>query len=145
MKWEIRSSIRRRESCVDLSKKEREVLDEKKIKNGESIKILIPVNENLKNTFRVAAKVWGLKKYSVSTQRKQYKDFLSAKNARNRLTHPRTYYDIMVTDSDMHCYVSAFFWVKSDFLSLWDERIEILGAELPMDIRKQRLSLAESK
>jgi len=75
----------------------------------------VPVDENLKKTFRLAAKIWGLKNYSMKTEGKEYQEFLSAKNARNRLTHPRTYYDITVTDADMHCYASSFLWVKSEF------------------------------
>ena len=134
-KWEIRSSIRLGDSSVELSDKDREILLEEKKRNGEVIKILIPVDENLKKTFRLAAKVWGLKNYSLNLEGEEYKDFLSAKKARNRLTHPRTYYDITVTDIDMHCYASSFLWVKAEFLSLMDRRVQALAQELPAEVR----------
>jgi len=144
-KWEINSSIRLSKSSVRLSDKEKEILHEQKKRNGEIFKILVPIDENLKKTFRLAAKVWGLKNYSLNIAGKEYKYFLSAKKARNRLTHPRTYYDITVTDFDMHCYASSFIWVKTEFHSMMNKRIEVLAQELPVELQQQLLNLREQK
>lgn len=135
-KWEINASVRRDETSIELSEKDREILLEQKKINGEVIKILIPVDENLRKTFRLAAKVWGLKNYSM-TEGKEYKEFRAAKKARNRLTHPRTYYDITVTDADMHCYASSFLWVQEEFISLMNNRVESLVQELPAELRQR--------
>jgi len=81
-------------------------------------RIFISIDENLKKTFRIATKVWGLTAYSFNAGRKEYEHFLSAKEARDRLTHPRTYYDIDITTMEMYQLVSAFEWVRSEFHAL---------------------------
>lgn len=51
---------------------------------------------------------------------------LGSKKARNKLTHPRTVYDIEVTDYDMHCHTVAGMWVQREFQGLFNERVNSL-------------------
>lgn len=85
-----------------------------------------PLDQNLKRTFELAAKIWALD-FHLSTYGADFRDFLAAKSARNRLTHPRTFYDVVVTDTDMHCHTIAGMWVQSEFHRLFRARVQSLS------------------
>ncbi|MBI5843283.1 MAG: hypothetical protein HZB23_01285 [Deltaproteobacteria bacterium] len=140
VKFEINTDIRMEGYSIDLSHNEKEVLSEQKIVNGKSIFIQIPVDKNFKKTFQLAAKLWNLNDYILHTDGDDYQNFLQAKKARNRLTHPRNYYDLQVTDYDMHCYAATFFWSKRAFETLFKKKIESIAADLPKEIRDKFLS-----
>ena len=69
--------------------------------------------------------------YKLSTDGEDFKYFKSSKNARNCLMHPRTFYDIQVTDDDMHYHTSTYQWVLGEFGNLFRNRVEALAASLP--------------
>jgi hypothetical protein len=48
-----------------------------------------------------------------------------------RLTHPKTVYDIEVTDNDMHFYSVACMWVQVEFARLIGAKISSLAGDLP--------------
>ena len=113
--------LQRKPEEFDLSEKERETLGPLQMIGGEPGKFL-PLDQNLKRTFRIAAKVWELKEFSLDTHGADFQDFLAAKSARNKLTHPRTYYDIQVTDHNMHCHTIAGMWAQAEFVRLFRAR-----------------------
>ncbi|MCG2579902.1 MAG: hypothetical protein KA296_03400 [Marinobacter sp.] len=124
VKVEIRSTIRTGLYTGNLTQKEQDTLGPLAIIGAPSGKFL-PLDQNLKRTFKLAAKVWALN-FSLSTDGEDFRDFLAAKKARNKLTHPRTAYDIEVTDYDMHCHTVAGMWVQSEFQKLFNERVNSL-------------------
>lgn len=99
----------------------------------------LPLDQNLKRTFRLAAKVWHLN-FRLATSDENFADFRAAKSARNRLTHPRTYYDVEVTDHDMHCHTIAGMWVQGELHRLFRARVESLTQAMS-DKERQRLLL----
>ncbi len=134
LKYEISKDIRLGRYCVELTNKEKEVLYEEKYRNGDRTKIFIPIDKNVKKTFFVAGKVWGLSCFSLNTDGEKYRAFLKAKETRNRLAHPRTYYDIDITDTEIDAVGKAFEWVRSSFLSLMKEKVKSVSSELPDNV-----------
>lgn len=137
LKYELCSEIRRNEVEIELTRKEREVLFEEKERNGEKIKIFIATDDNLKKTFKIAKKIWHLDNYFFNSDGNEYEHFLMAKKARDKLTHPRTYYDIQITDDDMFHMASCFEWIRSEFKELMSAKVEKIYQDLPEDIRKK--------
>jgi len=121
LKFELNSAVRLSRAEVVLSSKEHEVLHEVKVKDGDKIKIIIPVEQNLKRTFKLAGKIWNLKGYQFNTNCSQHTYFMYAKETRNKLTHPRTYYDIEISDDEMSYVAHAFEWVRQEFVRLNEE------------------------
>jgi hypothetical protein len=103
IKSEIRSTLRLKGGEDHLSEKELGILGGLSITPGPRDQKFLSLEDNLK----LAAKTWGLAEFQLDAGGENYRDFLQAKDARNRLTHPRTYYDIKVTDEDMHCHISV--------------------------------------
>lgn len=134
IKWELRSSVRTK--CFEgiLSEKEKETLGALHVIGPRNDKFL-PLDQNIKRTFRLAAKIWSLKGFRLNTSNEDFQDFLRAKSARNRLTHPKTVYDIQVTDYDMSCHTIAGMWVQSEFQRLMQTRVTTLVDELPEEVR----------
>ncbi|MBW0149566.1 hypothetical protein [Marinobacter arenosus] len=133
VKVEIRSTIRTGLYTENLTQKEKDTLGSLAIIGAPSGKFL-PLDQNLKRTFKLAAKVWELD-FNLSTDGENFRDFLAAKKARNKLTHPRTVYDIEVTDDDMHCHTVAGMWVQSEFQKLFNERVTSLRSGLSEEER----------
>ena len=131
IKVEIRSNIRTGFCTPMLTEKEKETLGSLYVIGGRWGDKRLPLDANIKRTFRLAAKVWGLADYKLSTGGEDFKDFKSSKDARNCLTHPRTFYDIQVTDDDMRCHSSTYHWVLGEFGTLFRKRVEALVASLP--------------
>lgn len=106
VKVELRSTVRLGYYPEhSLTSKERETLGPLAVIGAPSGKFL-PLDQNLKRTFRIAAKAWA-PTFRLATNGADFRNFLAAKSARNRLTHPRMFYDVQVTDLDMHCHTIA--------------------------------------
>lgn len=133
VKVEVRSTIRAGGYTPTLTQKESKALGPLALITSETGEFL-PLEQNVKRTFKLAAKVWGLN-FSLSTSGQEFKSFMAAKKARNKLTHPRTFYDIQVTDHDMHHYATAGMWFKDEFSRLFKTRIDLLLKDLPADER----------
>lgn len=139
VKAEVRTTVRTGLYPVSsLTQKEKETLGPLPIIGAAPGKFL-PLDQNLKRTFKLAAKVWHLN-FRLATGGEDFNDFLSAKSARNRLTHPRTFYDVQVTDHDMHCHTIAGMWVQREYQRLFHSRVESL-AKAMSDSERQRLLL----
>jgi hypothetical protein len=139
IKVELRSTVRLGYfPAASLTAKELETLGPLPIIGATPSKFL-SLDQNVKRTFKLAAKIWHLK-YRLTTAGEDFKDFLCAKSARNRLTHPRTFYDIQVTDHDMHCHTIAGMWVQRELQRLFDARLKSLS-EAMSDPERQRLLL----
>jgi len=136
IKWELRSSVRLDEFTGQLSEREKETLGSLHVVGLHNDKFL-PLDQNIKRTFRLAAKIWQLKNFRLNTDGEYFQDFLRAKSARNRLTHPKTVYDIEVTDVDMHCHTIAGMWVQVELFRLFKARIGALAEGLPESDREQ--------
>lgn len=136
IKWELRSSMRLDEFEGQLSDQEKETLGSLHVVGRRDDRFL-PLDKNIKRTFRLAAKIWQLKTFCLNTDGEDFKDFLRAKFARNRLTHPKTVYDIEVTDSDMHCHTIAGMWVQAELVRLFKARITALAEGFPESEREQ--------
>lgn len=134
IKWELRSSVRLEEFVEQLSDKEKETLGSLHIVGPRSDKF-VSLDQNLKRTFRLAAKIWNLKGFGLNTASNDYQDLLVSKSARNRLTHPKTVYDIEVTDEDMRCHTIAGMWVQGEVQRLAQARVESLTSQLPEELR----------
>lgn len=130
IKWELRSSVRKGFFTGRLSEKEQETLGSLHVIGPRDDRFL-PLDQNIKRTFRLAAKLWKLKAFRLDTDGEEFRCFLLAKSARNRLTHPKTVYDIEVTDNDMHCYSVACMWVQAEFARLIGAKISSLAGDLP--------------
>jgi hypothetical protein len=130
--------VRLNKSNVTLSDKEKETLGALHVIGPRNDKF-ISLDQNVKRTFRLAAKIWELDGFHLNTGGEDFQDFLQAKSARNRLTHPKTVYDIEVTDYDMSCHTFAGRWVQSEFRRLMKARVDALTAQLPEDVRDQFL------
>jgi hypothetical protein len=135
IKLEVRSTLRLEGSAGTLSEREVEFLGGQAITPLVKDQRFLPLEESLKLTFKVAAKVWGLADFWLETDDQEYRDLLVAKDARNRLTHPKTYYDIQVTDEDMRCHTVAFYWITEGFKRLFDRRVQLLMEHLPPEDR----------
>lgn len=131
IKEELQSTVRTGLFTGELSGKETETLGPLQIIGRAKPSKFLPLDQNLKRTFRLAAKIWNLHGYRLSTSSQDFRDFLAAKSARNRLTHPRTFYDIEVTDYDMHYHTIAGMWVQSECQRLIDARIRAVAEGLP--------------
>lgn len=135
IKVELRSAVRTGLYTGKLTDREIETLGPLAIISVKNSGKFLPLDQNIKRTFRLAVKIWGLQNFHLSTGSEDYRDFLAAKSARNRLTHPRTFYDIEVTDGDMHCHTIAGMWAEAEMQRLIDVRIRALADSLPADKR----------
>lgn len=136
VKWELRSSIRMKEFESELLQREQETVGSLHVIGSRNDKFL-SLDQNVKRTFRLAAKVWAMKDFRLNTDGEDFQQFLRAKSARNRLTHPKTLYDIEVTDEDMSCHTIAGMWIQSEVERLMRTRISKLMAQIPEEERKQ--------
>lgn len=124
IKVEIRSSLRTERPDFELSKKEKDLLGSLSLISQSEMRQL-PLEQNLKLTFKLAARIWELN-FRLNSDGEDYRNFIIAKSYRNKLTHPKTYYDVEVTDDDMHYYAVAGEWVQGEFRRLFKARIDSL-------------------
>ncbi|RBW42780.1 hypothetical protein DS885_14750 [Psychromonas sp. B3M02] len=130
IKVEIRSTLRLEGGKESLSGKELNVLGGLSITPNSKEQKFLPIEENLKLTFKIASKLWGLDDFQFDASGENYRDFLRAKGSRNKLTHPRTFYDIQITDDDMHCHTVTFQWSCNEFKRIFKHRITKLTPSL---------------
>ena len=136
VKVELRSTVRLGYYPENaLTAKERETLGPLAV-IGAPLGKFLPLDQNIKRTFKLATKVWVLD-FRLATSGEDFQDFLAAKSARNRLTHPRTFYDVEVTDHDMQCHTVAGMWVQNEFQRLFNARVESLMQGLSDSDRKR--------
>lgn len=131
IKVEIRSTVRRGNIATSLTEKDKETLETLALVGPRPTKFL-PLDQNLKRTFKLAAKVWRLT-YRLSSDDEAFRSFLASKHARDLLTHPRKFYDIEVTDVDMHNYSTTYVWFQREFLRLFRARVDSLTEGLPAE------------
>ena len=137
VKIEIRSTLRSGRYGTPLTDKETELLGSTYLVPPPVAKF-ISLESNVKRTFRLAAKVWGAD-FRLRTSGIEFRQFIAAKDARNKLTHPRTFYEIEVTDHDMHLHTVAGMWFQDEFQRLIKARIHALSVGLPEADREQFL------
>ena len=135
VKVELRSTVRTGLYSGTLTVKETETLGPLHIVGASTNGKFLPLDSNVKRTFCLAAKIWNLKEFHLATGDQDFQDFLAAKSARNRLTHPRTFYDIEVNDCDMNCHTNAGMWMQREFKRLSAARIRALSEGLPEEDR----------
>jgi len=131
IKVEIRSTVRRDNIAASLTEKDEETLETLSLVGSRHTKYL-PLDQNLKRTFKLAAKVWRLT-YRLSSGSEAFRSFLASKRARNFLTHPRKFYDIEVTDLDMHNYSTTYVWFQREFVGLFRAWMDSLMEGLPAE------------
>lgn len=134
VKIELRSNIRTDVCTPNLTAKEEKLLGSLSIFRNSDKRIGLA--ENLKGTFKLAAKVWELSEYKLSTEGINYIDFRKAKHARDKLTHPKTFYDIQITDDDMAYCTAAGLWVRDSFETLFKMRVAQLKAAVGVEVGK---------
>jgi hypothetical protein len=141
IKYELKREIRLGHIENILTTKENENLYEEKItiKNNASTvhNIIIPLDKNLKVTFRIAKKLWKLKQFILDINSDGYDCFKHAKLSRNKLTHPKDFYDIQITTKDIKDSYLTHIWVKNNFIKLFREKINIGLEEFPEDVKKR--------
>ncbi len=134
-KLEIRSTVRSGMCSAPLTDKEHEFL-------GSTYLVPPPVAKffsleaNVKLTFRLAAKVW-MTDFKLNTSGADCRDFVAAKETRNKLTHPRTLYEIDVTDNGMHFHTILGRWFQFEFQRLFKARKHAIAKELAEQHRDQ--------
>lgn len=131
LKFELNRAVRFGYSAATLSTKEYETLYEVKIEDGEKINIIIPIDQNLRRTFKLASKIWNLGEYKFNTNSEQHTYFKYAKETRNKLTHPRTFYDIEISANEMSYVAHAFEWVRQEFVRLHEDYRKSLRINFP--------------
>lgn len=142
LKVEMRFTIRSGHYPLTLlTAKEQETLGSLVAINTPRSKFL-PLDQNLKRTLKLSAKIWHLE-YDLNTDGQDFSDFRLAQVARNRLTHPRTFYDVQVTDDDMHCHTIAGSWVQNEIQRLFKIR-ETSLLKATSDPKLQRLLLGST-
>ena len=138
VKVELRSTVRLGHYAEHaLTAKERETLGPLAV-IGAPLGKFLPLDQNIKRTFKLAAKIWALE-FRLSTGGENFRDFLAAKSARNRLTHPRTFYDVEITDHDMHSHTIAGMWVQNEFQRLFRAQVRSLAQAMPKPERQRLL------
>lgn len=114
-----------------VSPKEMELLTEKKMRDGVERSFYPSLVDRVKKYFLIASRVFVLNDYSFDTSGTEFKSFEIAQHVRDRLTHPRNYYDIQITDQEMHHLVTAMLWVREGMRNLFLARIRKARSELP--------------
>jgi len=138
IKFEVKKTIKFNESTTTLSNNQRKILYEQKVKEDGTVEsITIPVEENLRETFKIAKKVWNIEGVILDCSSKNYQYFLKAKSARNKLTHPKTFYDIEITDDDVVYAAKAFEWTRAETETLFKEHVENLMKDIPDSIKEE--------
>lgn len=140
VKAEIKSTIRTGQYLGALTEKEMEVIGTLAIVNGDSGRPM-PIDDNIRKTFKIAGKVWDLD-FKLDTRGNDFTTFKIAKASRNRLVHPRTYYDIQVTDDDMADHTIAGMWAQKEFHRLMKARVDAVMARVS---GKQKAFLEEMR
>lgn len=140
IKVELRSTVRMQDVQEELSKSELETLERLALIHLRSTRFL-PLDQNVKRTFKLAAKLWEID-FRLSTDGESFRSFRTAKSARDALTHPKCYYDVEVTDLDMHHYSVAYEWFRHEFHRLLRSRVESIMKGLPTkDVAAMRQGL----
>jgi hypothetical protein len=137
IKIEVRSTVRSGEYGSLLSEKEKELLGGAHLMPAPVAKF-ISLEANVRRTFRLAANVWAAD-FKLNSSGTDFRDFVAAKEARNKLTHPRTFYEIEVTDHDMHLHTVAGVWFQTEFHRLFQARIRAMARDLAAADREQFL------
>lgn len=141
IKVEIRSNLRTRVINIKLTKSEAELIGS--ISYGRDGDIRFGLLDNFKRTFRLASKVWRLKGFELNTSGEEFATFKRSKKARDKLTHPKTLYDVEVTDLDMSDHAETSIWVRNLFRSLFTLRIDQMFVDIPNeDVSAIRNALA---
>lgn len=140
IKYELKKDIIKNKKSIEISKKEEEFLNERKIKNTKEVKFNIPIDENIKETFKLAVKIWKLYDFSVKTDKQQYQEFLNAKNTRNRLTHPKKFHDVMIEDIEMSSIAEAFLFCRDNFSNLMKAKSTSVLKTLPEKYQESMLN-----
>lgn len=123
-----------------LSKRELEVIWERIELQGEMLRIRIPADENLKRSFSILGRLWRLPEYEFDAGGAEYEYYRHARYARNRLSHPRTFYDIEISVAEMDAAARTYVWIKGEFLRLWKLRHEQFLASLSEEDRRAFVS-----
>lgn len=134
LKFELKADFRLKRTNAILTKKETEILYEVRIIEDRKIPWNIPLDDNLKKTIAIAIKAWNLVSKTIDFSASEYNSFLMAKETRNRLTHPRTYYDIEISDEEIKLMIITFNWLKNGFMATMRAKIEIILGTLPTEI-----------
>lgn len=132
IRTEVRSTLRLDMFKGELTKKEEEALGFRHVVGVPGK--LLALEVAVKRVFKLAAKVWFLD-FQLDAGGDNYRDFIVAKMGRNKLTHPRTAYDIQVTDEDMHYYTVAGLWVQTETQRLFKARQEAIIAMMSPEAR----------
>lgn len=140
IKHEVRATLRKSKTETLLTKAEQELIGSVYLIDPSRENKIINLVQNTKRTFRLAKKVWSLDDFTLYTDGQEFESFLQSKDLRNRLTHPKNYYDIQVTDEDMHHHSVAFYWIQSEFLRLIQSQLKSISQELPEEIAEQLLN-----
>ena len=135
LKFELGRELRRSSTeHPALSKSEGEFLNERQRPDGSFLSLHFSLETSIKTSFRLAAKVWDID-FRLDTAAGR-KDLSAARVTRNRLSHPKTYYDLQITDAEMSSLAAAYLWFKEQFARLWRVRVEDLAASLPAEARE---------
>lgn len=135
LKFEVKADFRLERVQIGLNKKETEILHETRIIDNQKIPWYIPLDVNVKKTIALVIKVWGLKKDFLDLKSENYQSFLTSKHTRNKLTHPRTYYNIEISIEELKKVSNTFNWFRQMFNAIMKERIAIIINTMPKNIR----------
>jgi len=137
LKFELKAEFRLGRTKIVLTEKEKEILDETRVVGDKKIPWNIPLDVNFRKTVTLVKKVWTLEKTLINFSSNEYKTFLFVKNTRNRLTHPRTFYDVEISEQEIVMMAKTFQWLKASFWKIMQAKIEFHLSTLPVEFRDQ--------
>ena len=109
LKYEIKRAYRLGSPDYQLNNKQREIIyEETLLEDGTTVQIFVPFEQNFLKVFKIANKVIQEVNtpFVISQEAKQL--LMNAKNTRNRLTHPRNYYDVEIKDIEITWMLQLF-------------------------------------
>ena len=129
LKFELKTDFRLGHTGYQLTENERELLYEERLEEEKKTSIFISVEKNIFKTFKLAAKIWDPNGGPLHIEYDEKRIILTAKNTRNKLTHPRTYYDLEISDYEVVTIIKAFDFVTKLFQQVMERHVNALKAK----------------
>lgn len=87
----------------------------------------ISLEENVRRTFRMAAKVYGVN-FTLRTAGSEFRAFVGAKAAHEKPTQAATFFKIEVSDDEMFLHTAAGKWFQTELQRLLNTHIDASGS-----------------
>lgn len=141
IKWELCRDLRHGRIAKEVPKDTEEFLHEQRVRrDGTHRPLFVPLERNLSETFAVASSLWDLE-FQLDLDRLGQGTWSRAHRARNRLAHPKIYYDIEITNGEIEALAHTYVWFVEEFSRFWRTRIAALARTWPARVREKLFAL----